>query len=149
MTPRTASHLVPLSSSISQSLLKFMSIHSVMLAKHLILCCPLLLLPLIFPSIRVFSSESALHIMCPKYWSFSNYPSNEYSELIYYLWLIHIIQGNLPISRFLILLHFFWSQSVNIHRFQRLGHRDLLRGPFFNLPHHVTGNTARITESRF
>ena len=61
-----------------------MSIESVMLSNHLILCCPLLLLPLIFLSIRIFSSESALGIKWPKYWSFSfsNSPSNEYSELI-------------------------------------------------------------------
>ena len=110
VSPWTVACHFLLSSTVSRSLLKFMSIHSVMLAKHLILCCPLLLLPLIFPSIRVFSNESALHIMCPKYWSFSNHPSNEYSELIYYLWLIHIIQGNLLISRFLILLHFCHNQ---------------------------------------
>ena len=54
----------------------------VMLSSHLILCCPLLLLPSIFPNIRVFSNESALHIRWPKYWSFSISPSNEYSELI-------------------------------------------------------------------
>ena len=65
------------------SLLKFMSIESVMLSNHLILCCPLLLLPSIFPNIRVFSNESSLHIMWPKYWSFSFSisPSNEYSGL--------------------------------------------------------------------
>ena len=61
-----------------------MSIESVMLSNHLILCCPLLLLPSIFPSIRVFSNESVLHIRWPKYWSFSfsNSSSNEYSGLI-------------------------------------------------------------------
>ena len=65
-------------------LLKFMSIELVMLSNHLILCCPLLLLPSIFPSIRVLSSESALRIRWPKYWSFSFSisPSNEYSGLI-------------------------------------------------------------------
>jgi len=67
----------------SQSLLKLMSIESVMLSNHLILCCPLLLLS-IFPGIRVFSSESAPHIRWPKYWSFSFSisPFNEYSGLI-------------------------------------------------------------------
>ena len=65
----------------SQSLLKLMSIKSVMPSNHLVLCCPLLL-PSIFPSIRVFSNESALHIRWPKYWSFSISPSNEYSRLI-------------------------------------------------------------------
>ena len=68
----------------SKSLLKFMPIESVMPSNHLILCCPLLLPPSIFPSIRVFSNESALHIRWPKNWSFSFSisPSNEYSELI-------------------------------------------------------------------
>ena len=61
-----------------------MSIESVMLSNHLILCHPLLLLPSIFPSIRVFSNESALRIRWPKYWSFSISPSNEYSRLISY-----------------------------------------------------------------
>jgi len=65
----------------SQSLLKLMSFKSVMPSNHLVLCCPLLL-PSIFPSIRVFSNESALHIRWPKYWSFSISPSNEYSRLI-------------------------------------------------------------------
>ena len=66
-----------------RSLLKFMSIELVMLSNHLILHCPLLLLPPIFSSMRVFSNESALHIRWPKYWrfSFSISPSNEYSEL--------------------------------------------------------------------
>ena len=73
-----------LSFTISQSLLKLMSMESVMPSNHLILCCPLLLLPLIFPSIRVFSRELALHIRWPKYWSFSFsiIPSNEHSGLI-------------------------------------------------------------------
>ena len=68
----------------SQSLLKLVSIELVMSSIHLILCCPLLLLPSIFPRIRVFSNESIIHIMQPKYWSFSFSisPSNEYSELI-------------------------------------------------------------------
>ena len=66
------------------TLLRFMSIESVMLSSHLILCCPLLLLPSISPSIRVFANESALHIRWPKYWSFSFSisSSNEYSGLI-------------------------------------------------------------------
>ena len=75
---------VSLSFTISQSLLKFMSIESVMSSKHLILCHPLLILPSIFPSIRVFSSKSAFCIRWPKYWScsFSINPSNENSGLI-------------------------------------------------------------------
>ena len=68
--------------TISQSLLKLMSIESVMPSSHLILCHPLFLLPSIFPSIRFFSGELALHIRWPKYWSFSISPSNEYSEFI-------------------------------------------------------------------
>ena len=70
--------------TVSQSLLKFMSIDSVMPSNHLILCCPLLLLPLIFPSIRVFYNELALLIRWPKYWSFnfSVSPFNEYWGLI-------------------------------------------------------------------
>ena len=73
-----------LSITNSQSLLKFMSINSMMPSNHLILCHPLLFLPSIFPSIRVFSNESVLHIRWPKYWSFSFSisPSNEYSGLI-------------------------------------------------------------------
>ena len=77
----------PLSSTISQSLLKIMSIESVIPSNNLILCCPLLLLPSIFPSIRIFSSESALHIRQPKYWSFSSSisPSNVYLGLISFM----------------------------------------------------------------
>ena len=84
MTPRTAAHLASPSITNSQSLLKLMSIKSVMPSNHLILCHPLLLLPSIYPSIRVFSNESALRIRWPKYWSFSFNisPSNEYSALI-------------------------------------------------------------------
>ena len=81
----TAVRQAPLSSTISWSLLKFMSIESVMLSNnHLIQCHPLLLMPSIFPSIRIFSSELALRIRWPKYWSFnfSISPSNEYSGLI-------------------------------------------------------------------
>ena len=75
-----------MSFTISQSLLKFMSIESVMLSNHLILCCPLLLLSSVFPSVRVFSNESALCIRWPKYWdfSFSISPSNEYSWLVFF-----------------------------------------------------------------
>ena len=83
-TPWTAAHQASLSFTISWSLLKLMSIELVMPSSHLILCHPLLFLPSIFPSIRVFSSESALQIRWPKYWSFSFNisPSNEYSGLI-------------------------------------------------------------------
>ena len=80
-TPWTAACQTFLSFTNSQSLLKLMSIESVMPSNHLILCCPLLL-PSIFPSIRVFSNESALCIRWPKYRSFSISSSNEYSRLI-------------------------------------------------------------------
>ena len=77
-TPWTAACQASLSITNSRSLLKLISIESVMPSNHLILCCPLLLLPSIFPSIRVFANESALHIKWPKYWcfSFSISPSN-------------------------------------------------------------------------
>ena len=78
----TAACQATLTFTVSQSVLRFMSIESVMSSKHLILCHPLLLLPSIFPSIRVFISELALHIRWTKYWSFSISPFNEYSELI-------------------------------------------------------------------
>ena len=83
-TPRTAAHQASQSFTVSRSLLKLMSIESVTPSNHLILCHPLLLLPSVFPSIRVFSNESALRIRWPKYWgfSFSISPSNEYSGLI-------------------------------------------------------------------
>ena len=82
--PWTTAHQASLSITNSQSLLKFMSFESVMPSNYLILCLPLLLLPSIFPSIRVFSNESVLHIRWPKYWSFSFSisPSSEYSGLI-------------------------------------------------------------------
>ncbi len=82
VTPRNAAQQASLSITNSRSLLKLMSIKLVMPSNHLILCCPLLLLPSVFPSIRVFSSESALCIRWPKYWSFSISSSNDYSGLI-------------------------------------------------------------------
>ena len=83
-TPWTAAHQASLSIANSQSLLKLMSIELVISSNHLILCRPLLLLPSIFPSISVFSSESVVHIRWPKYWSFSFSisPSNEHPGLI-------------------------------------------------------------------
>ena len=82
-TPWTAAHQVSLSITNSRSLLKLMSIELVMPSNHLILCRPFLLLPSIFPSIRVFSSESVLSIRWPKYWSFSfSISPSQYSELI-------------------------------------------------------------------
>ena len=97
-TPWTAAHQVSLSITISKSLFKLLSIESVMPSNHLIPCCPLFLLPSIFPSIRVFSSDSVLHIRWLKYWSFSIIPSNEYSGLICFRidWLdLLAVQGTL------------------------------------------------------
>ena len=86
MTPWTAAHQASLSITHSRSLLKLVSIESVVPSNHIILCHPLLLPPSIFPSIRVFSNESVFPIKWPKYWSFSFIisPSNEYSGLISY-----------------------------------------------------------------
>ena len=99
-TPWTAAHQASLSITNSQNLLKLMSIELVMPSSHLILCHPLLLLPSIFPSNRVFSNESALCIRWPKSWSFSFSisPSNEYSGLISFRmdWLdLLAVQGTL------------------------------------------------------
>ena len=100
VTPWTAAHQASLSISNPRNSLKLMSIELVMPSNHLILCCPLLLLPSIFPSIRSFSNESVLHIRWPKYWSFSFNisPSNEYSGLISFRvdWLdLLAVQGTL------------------------------------------------------
>ena len=98
VTPWTAAHQDSLSITNSHSLVKLMSIESVMPSSHLILCHPLLLLPSISPSIRVFSNESTLHMRWPKYWSFSISPSNEYPGLISFRmdWLdLRAVQGTL------------------------------------------------------
>ena len=100
VTPWTEARQASLSITNSQSLLKVMSIESVMSSNHLILCCPLLLLPSIFASIRVLPNESVLHIRWPRYWSFSfsTSPSNEYSGLISFRmdWLdLLTVQGTL------------------------------------------------------
>ena len=100
MNPWTAACQASLSISNSWSLLKLMSIESVMPSNYLILCCSLLLPPSIFPSIRIFSNESVLHIRWPKYWSFSFSisPSNEYLGLISFRmdWLdLPAVQGTL------------------------------------------------------
>ena len=100
VTPWTTACQASLSITISRSLLKFMSIESVMPSNHFILCHPLLLLPSIFPGIKVFSNESTLPIRWPKYWSFSFSisPSSEYSGLISYKfdWLdLLAVQGTL------------------------------------------------------
>ena len=103
VTSWTAACQASLSFPVSQNLLKLMSVESVMPSNHLVLCCPFLLLPSIFPSIRVFSNESALCIRWKKYWSFSFNisPSNECSRLISFRmdWLdLLAIQGTLQES---------------------------------------------------
>ena len=99
-TPRAAARQASLCITSFQSLPRLMSIESVMPSNHLILCCPLLFPPSVFPSIRVFSNESALHIRWPKYWSisFSISPSNEHPVLISFRmdWLDFLaVQGTL------------------------------------------------------
>ena len=130
-TPWTAARQASLSTTNSWSLLKFMSIESVMPSNHLILCRPLLLLPSIFPSIRNFSNESVLHINWPKYWSFSFNisPSNEYSRLISFrmYWLdLLAVQGTLkesfPIPQFKsinsLVLNFLYGPTLtSIHEY--------------------------------
>ena len=127
VTPWTAARQASLSFTGSRSLLKLMSIESVMPSNHLVPCCPFLLLPSILPSIRVFSSESILCIKWPKYWSFgfSISPSNKWSGLISFRidWLdLPAVQGlssvfsNTTVRKY----QFFgiqpslWSNSVNI-----------------------------------
>ena len=124
LKPWTAARQASLSLTNSQSLLKLMPFESVMPSNHLILCHPLLLLPSIFPSLRVFSNESALHIRWPKYWSFSFSisPSNEYSGLIPFRidWFDLAVQGTLKSllqhhsSKASILLLFSWRQFAPI-----------------------------------
>ena len=97
MTSWTTARQAPLSFSTSRSLFRFMSIQLVMLSNHLILYHPFLLLPSVFPIIRVFFNESSLQIRRPKYWSFSFSPSSEYSGLISFRidWFDLAVQGTL------------------------------------------------------
>ena len=139
-TPLTAACQASLSCTISQSLLKLMSIESVMPSNHLILCCPLLLLPSIFPSITVFSSESALHIRWPKYQSFSISPPNEHSVLISFriVWFgLLAVQGTLKS----LLQHHSSKASLHWH------------SAFFMIqlshPYMITGKTIALTIQTF
>ena len=142
VTPWTAAHQASLSITNSWSLLKLMSIELVMPSNHLILCCPLLLPPSIFPRIRVFSNESVLCIRWPKYWSFSFSisPSNEYSGLISFRmdWLdLLAVQGalkSLPALQFKWInssvLSFLYSPTLTfIHGYWKT--IDGLDGPFW------------------
>ena len=141
-TPWIAARQASLSIANSQSLLKLLSIESVMPSNHLILCHPLLLLPSVFPSIRVFSNESVLHITWPKYWSFifNISPSNEHSGLIYFRmdWLdLLAVQGTLKS----LLQHHSSKASI------------LLHSAFFILqlshPYMTTGKTIALTWQTF
>ena len=141
-TPWTAAGQASLSNTSSQSLLKAMSIELVMPSNHLIFCHPLLLLPSIFPSIRVFANESALCIRCPKYWSFnlSISPSSEYSELISFKtdWFdLLAVQGTLKS----LLQHHSSKASI------------LRRSAFFTVqlshPYMTTGKTIALTIGSF
>ena len=120
VTSWTATCQASLSVTNSQSLLKLMSIKSVIPSKHLILCHPLLLLPSVFPTIRVFSNESALRIRWPKYWSFSFSisPSNEYSGLISFRmdWLdLLAVQGTLKsLLQHTVQKHHFFSAQLSL-----------------------------------
>ena len=142
MAPWTAARQAPLSSTISQSLLKLMRIESVMPSNHLILCRPLLLRPPVFPSIRVFSIESALHIRWPKYWSFSFNisPTNEHPGLISFMmdWLdLLAVQGTLKS----LLQHH--SSKASILR------RSAFFTVQFSYPYMTTGKTIALTRLTF
>ena len=140
VTPWTAARQASLSFTISQSLPKLMSIESVMPSNHLILCCPLLLLPSSFPSTRVFSNESVLCIRCPKYWSFSFsiIPSKEHPGLISFRmdWL------DLPAWTLKSLLQHHSSKAL-----------ILQRSAFFTVqlshPYMTTGKTIALTRQTF
>ena len=140
--PRTAASQASLSISNSRSSHKPMSIESVIPSNHLILCCPLLLLPSIFPSIRVFSDESALHIRWPKYWSFSFKisPTSEHPGLISFRmdWLdLFTVQGTLKS----LLQHHSSKASI------------LRRSAFFTVqlshPYMTTGKIIALTRRTF
>ena len=139
-TPWTAARQASLSITNSQVLLKLMSITSVMPSNHLILCCSLLLLPSSFPSIRVFSNKSVLHIRLPKYWNSCISPSNEYSGLISFQmdWLdLLAVQGTLKS----LLQHHSSKASI------------LLCSAFFIVqvshPYMTTGKTIALTRQTF
>ena len=142
VTPWNAAGQAYLSITSSQSLLKFMCIMLVLPSNHLILCCSLLLLPSIFPSIKVFSNESALHTRWPKYWSFnfSISPSKKYSGLISFRmdWLnLLAVQGTLKS----LLQHHNSKASILLHSaffIVQLSH-----------PYMTTGKTIALTRQTF
>ena len=139
VTPPTVVCQASLSITNTRSLLKLMSIESVMRSNHLILCHPLLLLPSIFPSIRVFSKESVLCIRWPKYWSFSFSisPSNEYSGLIFFRIDLLAVQGTLK----------------SLLQYHRSKASILQHSAFFTVqlshPYMTTGKTKAFTRRNF
>ena len=142
VTPWTTKHQGSLSFTISQNLLKFMSVESLIPSNRLVFCRPLLLLPSVFPSIRIFSSELALHLRWPKFWSFrfSISPSNGYSGLISFRvdWLdLFAVQGTLKS----LLLHHSLKASI------------LWCSAFFTVqlshPYMTTGKTIALTRWTF
>ena len=140
VSPWTAACQASLSITSAQSLLKLMSIKSVMPSNHLVLCRPLLLLPSIFPSIRVFSNESVFYIRWPKYWSFSISPSKEYSGLISFRmdWLDFLaVQGTL--------------KSLLQHHSSKASVLRCLAFFIVQLPHPytTTGKTIALTRQTF
>ena len=142
VTPWTAAHQASLSITNSRSLLKFTSIESLMPSHHLILCHPLLFLPSIFPSMRVFSNESTLHMRWPKYWSFSFSisPSNEYSGLISFRvdWMnLLAVQGTL---KSLLQHHSSKASNLRCSAFLRVQ---------LSHPHMTTGKTIALTRRTF
>ena len=148
MTPWTAGHQASLSIANSRSLLKLMSIELVMTPNHLILCHPLLLLPSIFPNIRVFSNESVLCIRWPKYcgFSFSISPSNEYSGLISFRmdWLdLLAVQGTLKS----LLQHRSSKASILWHSaffIVQLSHPYIQNGGWDQTPHFTDKGKKRL-----
>ena len=142
MTPWTTAHQASLPFTISQSLLKPLSVQSVMPSNHLILCCPLFLLPLIFPSVRVFSDQSVLHIRWAKYWSFSFSisPYSKYSGLISFRmdWLALLtVQGTLKS----LLQHHSSKTSILWH--------SVLFIVQLSHPYIITGQTIALTRWTF
>ena len=140
VSPWTAACQASLSIPSAPSLLKLMSIKSVMPSNHLVLCRPLLLLPSIFPSIRVFSNESVFYIRWPKYWSFSISPSKEYSGLISFRmdWLdLLAVQGTL--------------KSLLQHHSSKASVLRCLAFFIVQLPHPymTTGKTIALTRQTF
>ena len=143
VTPRTAAHQSSLFIINSQSLLKLMPIESVMAPNSLILCCPFLLLPSIFPRIRVFPNESVLHFRWPKYWSFSFSisPSNDYSGLISFRmdWWVSLQSKGLS--------RVFSNTTVQKHQF--FGAQVSLWSNSQSHPYMTTGKTAALTRWTF